>query len=85
MNKELLPIGSVVLLNGGKKNVMVIGYLAIPNENKNVVYDYSACLYPEGVLSSEQTLVFNHEQIENIIFKGYECEEESKFISQIKE
>lgn len=34
------------------------------------MFDYSACLYPEGVIDSKKTLLFNHEQIEKIHFEG---------------
>ena len=34
-----LPIGSVVLLKGATKKVMVTGFCSIPNNNKNKIYD----------------------------------------------
>ena len=52
MAEKYLPLGTVVTLQGATKRIMIIGYL--PMTEKNVVFDYSACIYPEGLLSSEQ-------------------------------
>ncbi len=82
--KDYLPIGSVVKLKNANKKVMIIGYLPIPNDNPNIMYDYSACIYPEGILTSEQSLVFNHEQIETLYFKGFEDNEQKEFMTKMK-
>lgn len=72
MNREkYLPIGSVVLLKDAKKRVMVTGFAAKGKETGDKMYDYMGCLYPEGVISSEQNLLFNHEQIDKIFYLGY--------------
>ena len=50
------------------------------------VWDYSGCIYPEGFLSSKQTCLFNHNQIEKIYYMGLEDdEEELNFKTKIKE
>ena len=77
--EKYLPIGSVVMLKGGTKRVMVTGFCTVPNEDKENVYDYSGCLYPEGVISTEQVLLFNHSDIEKIYYLGYIDDEEKKF------
>ena len=45
MKKEILPLGSVVLLNGGTKKVMIIGYCMKTPENPNKMYDYCGCVF----------------------------------------
>ena len=50
MEKKLLPIGTVVYLKDGKKPLMIIGFCAMSDSK---VFDYSGCLYPEGVISSD--------------------------------
>lgn len=77
--EKYLPIGSVVMLKGGTKRVMITGFCTVPNEDKEKVYDYSGCLYPEGVISTEQVLLFNHSDIEKIYYLGYIDDEEKKF------
>ncbi len=76
---KYLPIGTVVLLKNAKKRLMITGFCAVTKEKKNVVYDYIGCLYPEGVISSDQTAVFNHDQISKIYAFGYSDEEQKKF------
>ena len=70
MKEKYLPLGTVCMLKGGKKALMIIGYCpqAVGNsENEEKMYDYVACLYPEGIISSDQNLVFNHDQIDHIV------------------
>ena len=76
---RLIPLGSVVLLKGATKRVMVVGFLPTLEEDPSKVFDYMGCLYPEGIMSSKQNLVFNHDQIEKLICLGFSDEEEKKF------
>ena len=77
--KKYLPIGSVVLLNNGTKRLMVTGFCVVPNDDKTKIYDYSGCLYPEGMLSSDEVALFNHDQIKQIYALGFSDEEEKNF------
>ena len=80
MNYEkYLPIGTVVMLKGGKKTVMITGFCSISDNDKTKVFDYSGCLYPEGFLSSNQTLLFNHDQIDKVFYLGLSDDEEKEF------
>lgn len=85
MRNKFLPIGTVVLLKGGKKELMITGYCICPNnlEQKNdtksqQIFDYGACTYPEGVLDDSITYAFNHEQIKSILFLGYESQRQKE-------
>ena len=84
MKEKYLPIGTVCLLKGGTKKVMIAGFCAVDNNNKEKMYDYSGCMYPEGFLSSDQTALFDHEQIEKVFFEGYIDEDETAFKTQLK-
>lgn len=77
--QRFLPLGTVVMLKGGKKRLMIIGYCAFDEAKKDKAYDYIGCLYPEGVISSKQMALFNHNQVEKIYFTGYSDEEAKKF------
>lgn len=79
MKKEFLPVGSVVLLKGGTKKVMVTGFCSIDKDNVDEMYDYNGCLYPEGIINSNEIELFNHEQIDQVFFRGFENEEEIKY------
>ncbi len=77
-DKKYLPIGTVVILKGGTKKLMITGFCSIP-KGEHKIYDYTGCMYPEGILSSSSSFLFDHEQIENVFFKGYNDEEEIAF------
>ena len=47
MYKDLLPLGSVVLLKGGSKRLMIIGRIQ-SRAGSNEIYDYSGCFSPRG-------------------------------------
>jgi len=79
VREKYLPIGTVVLLKGGKKRAMITGFCSVAQENQEKIYDYSGCVYPEGYLSSNQVCLFDHDQIDKIFFLGYEDEEEKAF------
>lgn len=86
VGKKFLPIGTVVMLKGGKKRVMITGFYATSGNNKEKIWDYSGCLYPEGYLSSKQTGLFDHEQIEKVYHMGLaDDEEEKKFKKTLNE
>lgn len=76
--KEYLPIGSVVLLHNGTKKIMIYGRKQL-SQNDNQEYDYVACLFPEGNINENYTFLFNQENIREVIFRGYENEEEQAF------
>ena len=81
---KFLPIGTVVLLRGGKKEVMITSYCIFPNntelkDGKEVkaqkkIYEYGGCIYPEGILDSNMVCAFNHNQIEKVTYMGYETD-----------
>ena len=54
MYKELLPIGSVVLLRDAMKKLMIIGIKPVKADEPDKMYDYIGVLYPEGFLSNQQ-------------------------------
>ena len=85
MKKEkYLPLGSVVLLKGASKKIMIVGYLSYSFSQKTEIYDYMGCLYPEGIISSDKNLLFNHDQIDEIYYLGYSDDEEKIFEGKLK-
>lgn len=82
--KDLLPIGSVVLLEGGKKRVMIYGVRQIEQETQEE-YDYIGVVYPEGNMGQGSQFVFNHDKIQEVFFKGYEDEERQDFIQKLSD
>ena len=84
MKEKYLLIGTVVTLKDATKKIMIIGYCPVEKEH-NQMYDYSACLYPEGVIDSNRILLFNHNQIATIHFIGLEDEEQKQNNEKLKE
>lgn len=78
-NEKYLPIGTVVLLKGGKKRIMITGFCTYADKDKSKLYDYTGCLYPEGFIKANETLLFDHDQIEKIYHMGLIDDEEMEF------
>lgn len=83
--KDFLPIGSVVVLKEGEKKLMVFGILQTNAENAEEEYDYIGVPYPEGNLGDEYQYLFNHDNIAEVFFRGYEDEERATFVEKLVE
>lgn len=81
--KNLLPIGSVVLLKDGEKRLMICGILQNDEGNTNKTYDYMGVLYPEGHIGEGYQYLFNHEDVVQVFFRGYDDEERTQFIEKL--
>lgn len=82
--EKFLPIGTVVILKGGSKRCMITGF-CVTGDKDETMYDYCGVLYPEGVLSSNQTLMFNHNQIDKLYHLGFIDDEEKQFKLKLNE
>lgn len=81
MKKELLPIGTVVQLEGGTKKVMITGYYS-KAEGENKIYQYNGCIFPEGFMENVFCL-FDHNQIKEVFYKGLENGEYKEYVNDI--
>ena len=79
IGEKYLPVGTVVMLKGGTKRVMIVGFCVVSESDKNKIWDYSGALYPEGLLDSKEICLFDHEQIEEVYHVGLVDEEEKDF------
>lgn len=90
--ETLLPNGSIILLKGANKRLLIYGRKQLVTGEgeeeiqtqgeeikEQTMYDYIGVPYPEGYISQEYTYAFNHSDIIDIIFRGYEDEEEEEF------
>lgn len=82
MYEKFLPIGTVVMLKNGYKRVMITGYKCFFDKDK--IYDYSGCLYPEGIISYKNTLLFNHSQIVQVYHVGLINDSFKEYNSSLK-
>lgn len=67
---EYLPIGSVVALKDGGRPLMIYGRKQIRTDD-GTNWDYLACFYPEGYLGNDDTVFFDADEIEAVLFSGY--------------
>ena len=84
MNKQFFPIGTVVMLEGGEKRLMIYGILPV-NRDEGKTYDYIGCLYPEGFIDNEHCFLFNNDDIKNVEFLGYVDAEQQEFRAKVAE
>ena len=72
---DYLPLGSVVLLQGGTQKLLIIARGINARQNgETVFYDYGGVLYPDG-LTGDRMAYFNHEAVDTVLFTGYDDEE----------
>ena len=83
--KDLLPIGSIVILRGSVKKLMIFGIRQIDEASDDKEYDYAGVPYPEGNVGSDNHFLFDHSDIESVVFRGYENEERTEFIKILED
>lgn len=81
MKKGLLPIGTVVQLEGGSKKVMITGYYS-KAEGESKIYQYNGCIFPEGFMENVFCL-FDQHQISEVFYKGLENDEYENYVKDI--
>jgi len=81
--KNLLPIGSVVLLNDAEKRLMVNGWY--PEAQDVKTYEYMGCFYPEGFIDVEHIFLFNHEDIDKVDYVGFADAEFQMFAKRVSD
>jgi len=82
MTEKILPLGSVVMLKEGLVKLMVIARGAVyedPETGEDKYVDYMAILYPSG-MDPENSIFFNHCDIDKVVHKGFVDDEEARFL-----
>lgn len=75
----MIAIGSIVYLKGGSQKLMILNRGPIINQNgTKMIFDYSACRYPVGLIEDE-IFYFNEENVERTIFEGYVDNDDERF------
>ena len=82
--KTYLPLGSIVVLKGATKKMMIYGRAQVAKASGKM-YDYVACLYPQGFVNADMLLGFNEEQIDKVLFTGYTDEENEAYVKRMNE
>ncbi len=85
--KDLLPIGTVVIMKDGEQPLMIYGIMQADGNaslfKKRKEYDYVCVPYPQGNMGEGSSFLINHEDINKILFRGFENEERDKFLDEL--
>lgn len=78
---KVFPIGSVVKCRNVKFPVVIIGrgQMTRKQNGETGYLDYSAVIYTTGFTNSDQLILFNHEDIEELLYEGYRDKNEDEF------
>lgn len=83
-SEKYLPIGTLVKIDSLEMKVMIIGYASVDKKNMNKIYDYCGCIYPEGIITSERNILFDHNEIKEVFELGYSDEEQINWNNKMK-
>ncbi len=78
MDRDILPLGSVVTLQEGQKRLMIVGRFQ-EEASSHRIFEYGAVLWPEGMISSQQIYLFNGSDIDQVYFLGLQDSQEFAF------
>ncbi len=87
MKEKFLPIGTVVYLKDKKRKVMITSYLIFSkgDDEEKTVYDYGASVFPEGIIDSNYSFAFNHDDISEVVYMGLEDDDYKKLNDMLKQ
>jgi len=78
--KRLLPIGTILKLDPeSDEKVMIVGRLVKRGAEGDKMWDYCGCVAPQGINSEEELVFFDHEQVKQLLFIGFQDEDELKY------
>lgn len=81
--KKILPVGSVVKVKQQNEFLMMIsGYYPVTENGE--LFDYFGVIYPCGILSEQSIFMFYEDDIENILFEGFQ-DDVGKMVTSILE
>lgn len=76
----LLPLGTVLYLKDGTVKVVVINRaIVFEVDGEQQLFEYEGCRFPEGSNGDDGRFYFNNSDVEKVVYKGYEDEEEQRF------
>ena len=81
---KMLPLGSIVILKGNTKKMMIIArVIGLPVKGEVYRFDYGACLYPEGMVG-DSLIYFNQEDIFKVVQEGYTDDDNEIMLENIE-
>ena len=81
---KLLPLGSIVYLNGGvRKHLIIARGLIVNMGDEKYYFDYGAVNHPEGLMG-DRAIYFQHEDISKVVFEGYSDSDDEAMLENIR-
>jgi len=77
-----LPLGSIILLKGAEKRLMITGFLQ-KQADSDTIWHYTGVVFPEGMQNSSNLFLFNEDQIEMVFFIGMQDAEDLQFLQSL--
>ena len=78
INKDLLPLGTVVSIRFTKGKFVIMGYY--PKDMKTgKIYDYALIKYPQGLIDLDDSIVVNRDLLRKVLHLGYESDVSKEF------
>ena len=81
---ELLPVGSVVLLEGATKKTIIMGIFQISEDHPGKIYEYLGVPYPEGYMGAGTSYLFKQKDVVEVIWRGHEDEEREAMLNMLE-
>jgi hypothetical protein len=81
MANSLLPVGSVVRLEGADALVMVMGFQP---QLEDVSADYLGVVWPQGLVSDDAALAFDADAVAEVVHRGFWDEEGEAALAAVR-
>ena len=78
---ELLPVGSVVRLQGASALIMVMGFAP---QVGDMEADYLGVAYPQGLVSEHAALAFDADAVDEVVWRGHWDEEGNEALAAVR-
>ena len=78
---DFLPVGTIITVKFSDSRYMITGYFV---ENNGIVYDYCALECPKGFNDFSDLTIFDKDQINSVVNKGYSNDEYEAYVTTLK-
>lgn len=79
--KPFLPLGTIVILKGTLKKLMIVNRANIVDDT---YFDYGAVLYPEGMVDNDLAY-FNQDDLLKVVSEGFSDEDNDLMVAQLEQ
>lgn len=78
--RRFLPLGTVLKLDQeSAEKIMIVSRMVRKVNEDDKMWDYCGCLVPQGINNQAELKFFNHSDIRQLLFIGFQDEDELKY------